>query len=169
MTPDLSIDFAVNKKNNTITIKRYFNAKLSLVWDAFTVAEILDKWWAPKPWKSKTKSMNFSEGGKRFYAMVGPEGEEHWGLTTYEIIQPRILFSGLDEFCDKDGNLNTELPKSYWETKFKVSGIKTVVEIKTTYSDAAQLEAMIQMGFKEGLTKAMEELDRILSTANANN
>ena len=80
MTPDLSIDFAVNKKNNTITIKRYFNAQLSLVWDAFTVAEILDKWWAPKPWKSKTKSMNFSEGGKRFLRYGGTRRRGTLGL-----------------------------------------------------------------------------------------
>ena len=159
------MDFTVDKSSKTITVKRKFNADLSMVWDAFTIPEILDKWWAPKPWQSKTKMMNFVENGQRLYAMVGPAKEEHWGLTTYKIIQPKIFFKGLDSFCDNQGNINKELPQSNWETKFtSFDSNKTLAEIKTTYNDLTQLETIIQMGFKEGLTKAMEELDVILAT-----
>ena len=35
--------------------------------------------------------------------------------------------------------------------------------IDITYSDLAQLEAIIEMGFKEGLTMAMEGLDELLA------
>jgi hypothetical protein len=36
------------------------------------------------------------------------------------------------------------------------------VQTKITYPDLSQLEATIQMGFKEGLTMAMENLDELL-------
>ena len=78
MTNDLLFDFTVDKPAKTVYVTREFDAELSLVWDAFTKQELLDQWWAPKPWASKTKSMNFKVGGRRFYAMVSPEGEEHW-------------------------------------------------------------------------------------------
>lgn len=77
MSKNLNFDFVVNKDNNTIKISREFAAHISLVWDAYTTSEILDKWWAPKPWKARTKKMDFRVGGSWLYAMVGPAGEEH--------------------------------------------------------------------------------------------
>ncbi len=53
------LDFTFDKSTKTAFINREFDADLSLVWDAFTKQEILDQWWAPKPWASKTKAMNF--------------------------------------------------------------------------------------------------------------
>lgn len=156
------MNFEVNRFDNSIIVKREFNADISIVWDAFTIPEILDKWWAPKPYQSKTKLMNFVEGGQRLYAMVGPAGEVHWGLTTFEIINPKSYYSGFDNFCDKDGHLAIELPQSKWETTFRsIENNKCFVEIKTTYNDLTQLETIIRMGFKEGITNALEQLEEI--------
>ena len=74
MKSNLLMNFTVDKENKTVNVKREFNASLANVWSAWTEAEILDQWWAPSPWKSKTKSMEFKEGGQRLYAMVGPQG-----------------------------------------------------------------------------------------------
>ena len=73
MTNNLRFEFTVDKAAKTVYITREFDADQSLVWDAFTKAEILDQWVAPKPLSSKTKHMNFEVGGRRFYAMVSPE------------------------------------------------------------------------------------------------
>ena len=80
MKNDLLFDFTVDKSTKTVSVTREFDADLSLVWDAYTKPEILDQWWAPKPWASKTKVMDFEVGGRRFYAMVSPEGNETWSL-----------------------------------------------------------------------------------------
>ena len=77
---DLLFDFTLDKSKKTALINREFDADLSLVWDAFTKPEILDQWWAPKPWSSKTKVMNFEPGGRRFYALVSTEGLERWSV-----------------------------------------------------------------------------------------
>ena len=162
MNNTLAFDFSVDKENKTITIKREFAAELPLVWDAYTKSEILDKWWAPKPWKARTKTMDFREGGHWHYAMVGPEGEEHWALANYKTIQPQKKFTGLDAFADKDGNVNKEMPQSNWEVTFTGKEGITLVEFRITFDDLAQLETTIQMGFKEGITSAMEGLDELL-------
>src|SRR6267154_1752429 len=70
MTNNLLFDFTVDKAAKTVFITREFDADLSLVWDAFTKAEILDQWVAPKPWISKTKFMDFKVGGRIFNAFA---------------------------------------------------------------------------------------------------
>ena len=153
----------MNKENKTITVKREFAAELPLVWDAYTKSEILDQWWAPKPWKARTKTMDFREGGHWHYAMVGPEGEEHWALANYKTIDPKKRFTALDGFADAEGVVITEMPQSKWEVSFTPKEELTLVENLITLDDLAQLETTIQMGFKEGLTMAMENLDALLA------
>lgn len=165
MSINLAFDFSVDKENKTITIKREFAAELPLVWDAYTKSEILDKWWAPKPWKARTKTMDFRNGGHWHYAMVGPEGEEHWALANYESIREQKGFTSLDAFADAAGNINKQMPQSKWDVTFTSKGPITLVEFVITYADLAQLEATIQMGFREGLRIAAEGLDEIFASS----
>src|SRR4051812_3064450 len=102
---NLLFDFTVDKTNNTVFVTREFAAELSLVWDAFTKQEILDQWWAPQPWVSKTKSMDFKVGGQRFYAMVSPEGQEHYSIEKFTSITPKTHLKWLSSFADKDENI----------------------------------------------------------------
>ncbi len=162
MKPQLQFDFIVDKENNSIRIQRELDAELSLVWDAYTKPELLDQWWAPKPWKARTKTMDFREGGHWHYAMCGPAGEEHWGLMRFNKIQVHKLYSGIDCFTDSEATVNTELPQAKWEVAFTAKAGRTLVDYLSTYSDLAQLETIIQMGFKEGMTIALEGLDEVL-------
>src|SRR3954468_19606088 len=83
---DLLFDFTVDKTAKMVYITREFDAELSLVWDAFTKAELIDQWIAPKPMIAKTKYQDFKVGGKRFYAMITPEGQERWAIQEYTSI-----------------------------------------------------------------------------------
>src|SRR6266478_1806488 len=159
---DLLFDFTLDKSKKTVFINREFDADLSLVWDAFTKQEILDQWWAPKPWASKTKFMNFEDGGRRFYAMVSPEGEEHWSIQKYTSISPKTNFKFLNAFADKDEN--PELPGSEWDLNFSEQNGKTKVSITIYNESLARLEKMIEMGFKEGMTMGLQQLDELLLT-----
>ena len=164
MNNTLLLDFTVNRENKTITVKREFAAELPLVWDAYTKPEILDQWWGPKPWKARTKKMDFREGGQWHYVMAGPNGEEQWCVVNYKTIQVHKKFTGLDAFADPQGNVNKDLPQSKWEVSFANKGQVTLVECNISYDDLAQLDAILHMGFKEGLTIAMEGLDELLPT-----
>ena len=107
--------------------------------------------------------MDFREGGKWHYAAVGPNGEEHWSVTTYVKIEPQNLFLADDAFGDADGNINAAMPQSKWTMNFSDMGENTLVHGIMQFSNLAHLEQTIAMGFKEGLTKAMEHLDTILA------
>ena len=168
---NLLFDFTVDESTNTVLITREFDAELSLVWDAFTKQEILDQWWAPKPLASKTKVMNFETGGRRFYAMVWPEGQEYWGVEKYTLINPKTKIKWLASFTDKDENINAELPTSEWELNFSEQnafqpdrqGI-TKVSISVYFKSPEELNKMIEMGFKEGFTMTINELTNVLKT-----
>lgn len=159
MTSNLPFDFSVNKENNTIEVTRAFAANLDLVWAAWTTPEILDQWWAPKPYKTETKSMDFKNGGHWLYAMVSPEGEKHWCRADYKQVQPLKSYSGLDAFCDENGEINEIFPRSLWTNTFVVNGESTTVNIRIQYDSLADLESIIQLGFKEGFTMALGNLD----------
>jgi uncharacterized protein YndB with AHSA1/START domain len=163
MKSNLLMDFTVDKETNTVKVKREFNASLANVWSAWTEPEILDQWWAPSPWKARTKSMDFKEGGRRLYAMVGPEGEEHWAIADFTSITPKTNFKYLDAFCDSEGNLKEDFPRSNWNVSFSEQGNSTIVDISCKHKNLADLEMIIEMGFKEGFTIALEGLDKIFA------
>jgi uncharacterized protein YndB with AHSA1/START domain len=159
---NLVFDFTVDKPSKTVTIVKEFAAELPLVWDAYTKQEILDQWWAPKPWASKTKVMNFKEGGRRFYAMVSPEGQEHWALQKYTSITPKTNFKLYNSFADKDEN--PQLPGSEWDLNFTDLNGTTKVHITIYNESLERMEQMIEMGFKEGFTMTLRSLEELLGT-----
>jgi uncharacterized protein YndB with AHSA1/START domain len=160
------MDFSVDKENHTIKVQREFAAGKSQVWDAYTKSELLDQWWAPKPWKARTKSMDFRPGGSWQYAMVGPEGEEHWAVVSYLTVDHQKGYTAIDAFTDTDGNINTQFPQAKWDCSFEEKGDHTLVTSLVVYQNLAELETILQMGLQEGLTLALGNLDELLAGQN---
>lgn len=161
MSTTLFFEFTVDKPNKTVYIKREFDASQDLVWDAFTKAELLDQWVAPAPFSARTKYMNFEVGGKRFYAMVGPDGSEMWALQTYTSITPKTNFKMFNTFADKDEN--PQPVGSNWDYNFSEANGKTLVSISIYNESLERMERMIEMGFKEGMSLTLVNLDNVLA------
>ncbi|OXB01915.1 SRPBCC family protein [Flavobacterium pectinovorum] len=160
MKSDLLFDFTVDKPSKTVVITREFNAELPLVWDAFTKAEILDQWVAPKPFSAKTKYMNFEVGGRRFYAMVSPEGQERWSVQEYTSITPKTNFKMYNTFADE--NENRQLPGSDWDYVFSEQDGITTVNITIFNESLERMEKMIEMGFVQGFKMTIDNLEMVL-------
>lgn len=159
MKKTILTNFTVDKSLNTIRVERMFSAPVALVWSAWTEPEILDQWWAPKPYKTITKSMDFREGGYWLYTMEGPEGDKHWCRADYKKINTLNSYEALDAFCNEEGELNQEFPRSLWQTDFSGNGDSTNVTVLLTYNTLEDLEKIVSLGFKEGFTMALENLD----------
>lgn len=162
MNTNLRFDFTVDKAAKTVVITREFDADLSLVWDAFTKAELLDQWVAPKPFTSRTKFQDFSVGGRRFYAMVSPEGHERWAIQKYTSISPKTNFKLFNTFADKDEN--PELPGSEWDYTFSEQNGITKVNIVIYNESLERMERLIEMGFTEGFKLSMSNLENLLAS-----
>lgn len=163
MKSNLLMDFSADRETGTINVKREFAAPRQHVWAAWTQSELLDQWWAPKPWKAETKAMDFSEGGMWLYAMVGPDGEKHWARNDYKTITAPESFAALDAFCDENGNVNMDFPRAKWHSVFtEQDNGTTLVTIQTKYDKPEDLEQVLAMGMQEGFTAALENLDELL-------
>lgn len=158
---NLYFDFTVDKPAKTVVITREFAAELSLVWDAFTTKELLDQWVAPAPMVSRTKYMNFVVGGKRFYAMVSPEGVERWAIQEYTSITPKTNFKMYNAFADKDEN--PQLPGSEWDHTFSERNGITTARI-TIYNESFERMEALMEGFRLGFTASVQNLEQLLAS-----
>jgi uncharacterized protein YndB with AHSA1/START domain len=153
-----------NDANKSITAVREFDAPVALVWKAWSEPELLDQWWAPKPWKANTIEMSFKTGGAWRYYMEGPDGSRHYCRADYESVVPNKSFTGLDAFTDEKGNISNDMPRMKWNTAFAESGKKTKVEIVVSFDSLEDLEKIVEMGFKEGFAMAHGNLDELLAS-----
>ena len=158
----MQMDFIVDKETRTVSITREFQAAHSLVWDAYTKPELLDQWWAPKPLASRTKVMHFRVGGRRFYAMVSPDGQAlGWVLQKYTSISPKTNFKLFNAFADE--NENPELPGSDWDLTFTDQGGATKVSISIYNESLDRMERLIELGFVEGAEAQLKNLEELLA------
>ena len=156
------MDFIVDKPTKTVSITKEFAFELSLVWDAYTKPELLDQWWAPKPLTSRTKVMDFRVGGRRFYAMVSPDGQElGWAIQKYTSISPKTNFKFLNAFADEEEN--PQLPGSDWDLNFSEQDGTTKVSISIYNESLERLEKGLEMGFKEGTMSQLDNLEDLLT------
>ena len=144
-------------------IAREFDATRDQVWKAWTEKELLDQWWAPKPWKTSTRSLDFREGGTWIYAMKGPEGEVSWCRADFQSINAPKSYTASDAFCDESGKELTDFPKMLWKTDFLPTPAGTRVEVEISFETEDDLKKIVEMGFKEGFTAAHSNLDELLA------
>lgn len=155
--------YTKDPSNKKMKVVREFDAPLQKVWKAWTESELLDQWWAPKPWKANTQSMDFREGGSWLYYMQGPDGSRHYCRVDYQKIVPSKSFAGLDSFCDENGNPTTEAPQMTWNCQFSSTSNGSKVDVEIIFASEADLEKIVEMGFKEGFAAAHNNLDELLA------
>jgi uncharacterized protein YndB with AHSA1/START domain len=158
--------------NNTVITKdlakkqlhvtHQFAASLEKVWRAWTESSILDKWWAPKPWRAVTKSLDFKSGGRWIYNMLGPDGNGAWCRVDFNSVTPQNNFTTSVYFCDEDGNINKDFPTMHWLIKFEADRAGTNVAIDISFDNEADLQKIVEMGFEAGFTMGLGNLDELL-------
>lgn len=152
-----------NLQEKSFLVAREFQAPLADVWRAYTEAALLDQWWGPAPWRAMTKHMDFRPGGYWLYAMVGPNGEKHWGRMNYTAIDHHKSYDLEDAFCDENGVVNASLPAARGRNSFASTTSGTRVEFKMFYPSEEALKQVLEMGMEQGITMCMDQLEVILS------
>src|ERR1700755_1307336 len=164
MKNNLLFDFIVDKAANTVFITREFAAGLALVWDAFTKPEMLDQWGTPAPWTTQTISMEFKVGGRRFYKMISPEGQEFFSVQDFISISPKTNFQYISGLSDKDATINPQFYGAENNLDFRETNGVTTFRMSIKYKDLATLEIMANDRFREGFTMTLKILEELLTT-----
>lgn len=147
--------------NRQVTFRRRYDVSVERVWEAFSDARELEKWWAPKPYKAETKAFDFQPGGRWLYVMGAPNGEVHFAAMEYTRIEAPTIFEAIDIFTDEDGRKIPGSPECYWRVEIKPQGAMAILEINVTGKDDGDLEKLLQMGFEEGLKKSLNNLEKL--------
>ncbi len=158
----MKTNYIVLPESNQLIAERSFVAPKNKVWQFYTNSELLDQWWAPKPYKTITKSFNFKEGGHWHYIMQGPEGDAHYCVNNYKTINPEESFTAFDGFANEDWSIKTDMPSSDWEVTFTQNGDVTNVKVVLTCSNFEGLNTLIEMGMKEGFNQGLDQLEILL-------
>lgn len=145
-----------------ISITRSFDAEPELVWQAWTQAELLDQWWAPKPWKAETKSMEFKNGGHWLYAMIGPDATKRWVRMDFQNIQAPRSYEATDVLCDETGMPEPEPLTKEWKNVFAAEGKGTKVVVELKFASETDIQKLMDMGFEGGFADAMANLEQYL-------
>ncbi|MDR2222397.1 MAG: SRPBCC domain-containing protein [Flavobacteriaceae bacterium] len=160
----LNFEFTANQSDNTVVVNRAFKGSVLQLWRAWTEAEYLDCWWAPHPFVNKTKNLDLKEGGNWFYSMSGPEGQEFWGKAVFKKIVDQHEIQWEDAFCDETGTPVEGFAKSLWTIRFSQKEDVAYLAITIAHEKWEDVEANINMGFKEGFCTALDNLEKLILT-----
>lgn len=95
--------------SKTIIIERTFNAPIQKVWNAWTDAGEIKKWWGPKDFTAPSVTIDFRAGGRYLNCMrgaVSPDSppQDFWSGGEYKEIIPLQKIVSSDYFTDAQGN-----------------------------------------------------------------
>jgi len=160
----MSSEIVFNKDSETgIFVMKVYNADVSTLWEHFTKAELIDQWWAPKPWKCETEKMDFRVNGIWNYAMKGPAGEKHLAIVQYGEIMHHRSISWTDAFSDDKGKVNTELPQATWLIGFTGIDEGTRITFNIHFNSTDEMNRILEMGFEEGFKIVLNQLEDLLN------
>lgn len=145
----------MDKSNRTVTIKRTFNAPIELVWEAWTKAEHIVKWWNPQGSNTKIVEHTFEIGGKWKYAMPMPNGQEFIAEGEYlEIVELEKIVS-LANFKPMTEGVKIE-------SLFKKNGNLTEFTFNVIHPTEAYKIQQEKMGILNGWGSVFNRLEEFL-------
>jgi uncharacterized protein YndB with AHSA1/START domain len=159
--------FAALKIGTTTHVVHVFNAPVDKVWQIWTDAEMMKKWWSPKDFTAPVIKSDFRVGGSFLLSMRDPNGKMFWNAGRYtEIIQNQKIVSAM-AFSDENGNVvpasTYGIPGEWPEivhitVEFKDFGDKTQVTV-----DETGIPLIMSVFSKMGWGQQFDKFDELLN------
>ena len=141
-----------------IVMTRVFNAPRERVFEAYSRAEHLDRWFGPRGFTTVTHAMDFRPGGAWSFTMTAPGGTVYPNYVAYlEIERPtRLVF---------DHGSSAEQPGDFRVTvTFTEEEGGTRVTQRSLFPTAEALAAVKKFGAEELGHQTLAQLDEYLAT-----
>ncbi len=143
----------------TFEMTRTFDAPLARVWQAWSDAALLQRWWGPKGCTIEMPRLEFRPGGFCHYAMVFPGAPKMWGRFNYREITEGSRIVWLNSFANESCGIarapfSEVCPLEIENTvTFSEAGGKTNIDLRAIPFGATPEE----IKFFEDLGPSMEE------------
>jgi len=138
-----------------VVVTRTINGPARIVFEAFTRAELLQRWWVPRSMGMTLLSceVDARAGGK--YRLVfdhgGPEPAAFFG--TYVEVQPHSRLAWTNEEGGEGGSVTTVI--------FEEQGGRTLVVLRESYPSKEALDAA-GTGAADAMVETFDQLDELL-------
>ena len=140
------VSTAQDTDNLTFTIVTDLAAPPDRVWQIWSDARPLERWWGPPTWPATFTRHELAAGGTSEYFMTAPR--------TFEFD---------DGFADEAGNRDTTMPVIRGRVELEDTAEGTRMSITSHFASAEHMEQLANMGMVEGMTEAMGQIDAILA------
>ena len=143
------------KSDREVVVTRTVNGPARIVFEAFTKAELLERWWVPRSMGMTLLSCEVDArvGGKYRleFDVGGPEPAAFFG--TYVEVQPYSRLAWTNEEGGEGGSVTT--------VTFEEEDGRTLVVVRETYPSKEALDAA-GTGASDAMHETFEQLDELL-------
>lgn len=147
----------------TLTIVAELAAPPSRVWQLWSDARQLERWWGPPTWPATFEQLELVEGGTARYVMTGPEGEAARGWWRILVVDEPHGLEFEDGFADDSGAPDPSMPSMRAVVELREIPTGTRMSVTSRFSSTEQMEQVVAMGAVEGMTQAMGQIDALLA------
>lgn len=149
------------ESDRTIVISRKFNAPARIVFDAWTRADLVKRWWAPRALGVTMASCeaDVRVGGGYRYVLSNPDGSEAAFSGRYTEITPpsRLVYTQVFEPMAEAGSVTVTVT-------FDERDGKTHMVSRELYPSKEVREAVLASGMEHGMRETMDQLDALVSS-----
>jgi len=145
---------AEDTSDREISTTRLFDAPREMVFDAFTDAKKLERWWGPNGFTITTHEFESRPGGTWRFTMHGPDGRDYPNKIVWAAIDrpERIVYDHVSG------------PPFHTTITFVARGNKTEVTMRALFESAALRDRVVkEFGAVEGMHQTMGRLGDLLA------
>ena len=144
----------------TVVMSRFFAAPRARVFEAWTRAEHLEKWFAPKGLAITDCECDARPGGIFRLCMRSPWGDAYWVRGTYrEVLVPeRVVIA-----CTMDDPTGTPRLEELIHAAFEESGRGTKLNLNTTARGTGAVALTMLAGMQKGWAQTVDRLGALLN------
>ena len=143
-----------------LVVTRTVNGPARLVFEAWTKAELLERWWTPKSFPISLLSVEMdARVGGRYRLVFGYEGSTMEFFGRYLEVTPHSRLVLTNDEGDDGGAVTT--------VTFDETGGRTRLTVHDLYPSKEALDAAIASGSTSGMPEALDQLDELVVTLGA--
>lgn len=155
-------DLVVKQGETDLTFIQILDAPREVVFEAFSTAEHLKKWWMPAPCIMVNCTVDFRPGGEWNYTVQLPDGSQHSARSVYKEIVPNEKIEFDDFFIDENGKIIESLPSKHLTVTFDQAGEQTELVVHAQLKTAVERQKLVDMGFVQGFSTAVSQLVELI-------
>lgn len=147
----------------SITIVGDYAVSRNRLWEAWLDPRQLEQFWGPPTWPATFTRHEVFPGGRSDYFMTGPDGSRAFAFWEFVAVTPGRSFEVLDRFSREDGSRDDSLPHTRMVVAFDDTDEGSRFTARCSYASLEELDQIVAMGMKEGMTEALGQIDTVLA------